>query len=421
MSMWMRFKGKVKEQMPALESVSFRIYFVGQTVSRVGSWFAKVAQQWLIYPVLTNRQELLGVVSAVQLVPSALLMVFGGVVADRVDKRKFVIWLQLVFAIISTVLAWLIFTGNIQVWHVMGAALVTGILFALDVPIRKAMLFELVEKKNFPSALALETGSYNVSRALGPAVAGFLIAVVGISAAYLLDAISFLVVSGMLVFMSVPYLVKPVVASKSMKSDLMGGFEFVWERKVLVVLLMFTFLNSVFTWPKATLMPVLVHDVYGAGEIGFGLLNAVFGLGATVAAVFFNGLYHRSENKHGLLMLAFGVTIVMLLGLAINRFFLIALVLEFFSGWGVATVNVLIATLIQTNSPGNLRGRISSIYYFVMTGAMPVGALLGSVGVKAIGVAGTIAVCGVLLAISLVVVLGVTWAKLPVKMRELAG
>ncbi len=369
---------------PALRSRNYRLYFIGQGISLVGTWMATVAEQWLIYPVLTSNRSLLGIVSAVNLFPTTCLVLFAGVIADRVDKRKTQIIIQSLFAILALILATLVFTGSIRVWHVMVAAFVSGVVFAFDMPTRQSLMVGLVEKKDYASALSLNGGIFNVARSIGPALAAVLIASVGIAAAYFFNSISFLAVIVCVALIRVP----PSTAvrhDRSFREEFTEGFGYIRANKIVGLLLTLLAFETIFTWPSATLLPVFAHDIFGRGEIGFGILQSAFGLGAMIGAFGFSKLYHTITNKSLLLSTASIAEVLALIVFSTTGFFWVAAGSLVISGLAISAIVLTVSTLVQVNAPDELRGRMMGFYSFVLVGGMPFGALLGSAGVATVG------------------------------------
>lgn len=378
-----RIKHRVISFLPALRSRNYRLYFFGQGISLVGTWMAAIAEQWLIYPVLTKNQSLLGITSVINLVPTVVLVLFAGVFADRINRRNSLIVTQTLFMFISFVLSYLVFSGLIQVWHVMLAAFIAGIVFAFDMPIRQSFMVELVDKPDVASAMSLNSGIFNAARAIGPAMAGFLIATIGIAPAYLLNGVSFLAVIFSILFMTLP----PHVQQEhpSYKEGFKEGFRYLLTNKIVGVLLLLVGLLTFSTWPAATLLPVFAHDIFKMGETGFGLLQGSFGFGAAIGAFGFAKFYEAINNKFYLIFTLIGIIAVSMILFAFTSSFWLALVWQVTAAWGASTLIGTVSTLIITNVPTNLRGRLMSYYSFVLIGGMPPGAILASIGVATIG------------------------------------
>ncbi|MBI3620067.1 MFS transporter [Candidatus Roizmanbacteria bacterium] len=388
--MFKKIKQRLYIHLPALQMRNFRLYFFGQGISLVGTWLANVAEQWLIYPVLTSNRSLLGVISAFNLLPTAALVLFAGVVSDRVDRRRLVILVQSLFALISLVLAVLVFTGQIRVWHVMIAAIAGGILFAFDMPTRNSMVLDLVDKEHYPSALSLNAGIFHAARAIGPALAGFLIAIIGIAAAYFLNALSFLAVIISLLLIYLPF--KKQHHHPSFINGLKEGFQYVKSYKVIAALLLNIMLVSLWLWPANTLLPVFANDVYHTGELGFGLLQSFSGLGSVIAAFGFYSLYQRTKNKYHLLVIPTFLGGVIMIFFAFAPTFPLALLFQFLGGIITGIVFSGVNTLMQVAVPSAIRGRIMSFFSLVVFGSMPIGALIDSLIIGRLGPRLTVAV-----------------------------
>lgn len=404
---------------PALRSRNYRLYFVGQGISLVGTWMATVAEQWLIYPVLTNNRSLLGVVSAVNLIPTMCLVLFAGVLADRIDRKKAQIWIQSLFAVISCVLAILVFTGTIQVWHVLVATFLSGVIFAFDMPTRQSLMVSLVEKKDYASALSLNAGIFNIARAIGPAVAGLLIATIGIAPAYFLNSLSFAAVIISIVLIRLPDF-QFSDKHESLRKEFKEGFIYIKENKVIAVLFSLLTLETLFTWPTITLLPVFAHDIFRRGEVGFGFLQSAIGVGAMIGAFSFSKIFHAIRDKYQILIFSFLIVVVTLITFAFSSVFAIALIAMFIGAGAISIIVATINTLVQTNTPDALRGRMMSFYSFVLIGGMPFGALLGSVGVATIGARLTAFTGAILFGLTSFCLIRVTRSKLQEKLAVMS-
>lgn len=403
---------------PALRSRNYRLYFVGQGISLVGTWMATVAEQWLIYPVLTSNRSLLGIVSAVNLIPTTCLVLFAGVIADRVDKRKAQIIIQSLFSVLALILATLVFTGSIRVWHVMVAAFFTGVVFAFDMPTRQSLMVGLVEKKDFASALSLNAGIFNVARAIGPAVAGLLIATIGIAPAYFLNCLSFIAVIISIAMMRLPKF-QFSDTHVSLWKEFKEGIIYIRENKIIAALFSLLALETLFTWPTITLLPVFTHDIFQQGEVGFGILQSVIGVGAMLGAFGFSTIFHAVRDKYRLLTFSFLIVVVSLIIFSFSSVFAIALTAMLVGACAITIVVATINTLVQTHTPDALRGRMMSFYSFVLVGGMPFGALLGSVGVTTIGARLTAFTGAVLFGLTSFCLIGVTRGTLKEKLAAM--
>lgn len=385
-----RVKHHVGNFLPALRSRNYRLYFIGQGISLVGTWMATVAEQWLVYPTLTSNKSLLGVVSAVNLAPMAFFVLLAGVIADRIDRRRGVIIQHLLYAAIAMVMGTLVLTGVVRVWHVMVSAFLMGVIFAFDMPTRQALMMSAVQKRDYGSAIALNSGIFNVARAIGPAIGGVLIAIAGIAPAYFFNSISFLaVILCVWLMRSFPSRQYP---QGTIKQDFFAGIGYVVAHKDTLLLLSLLAVLTVTTWPAATLLPVFAHDIYRRGAVGFGLMQAAFGVGAGGGALLFSVIQRAVVDKRILLVGNIAGLFISYSLFALSPWFVFAMVMMVIQGFAVVTIITTVNTLIQTRVPDALRGRVLSFYSFVLVGSMPAGAMLSSLGVATIGARMTVLV-----------------------------
>lgn len=397
--MLQRVKHKLAGFVPALRSPNYRIYFVGQGISLVGTWMQSVAEQWLVYPVLTSNKSLLGIISAVNMVPTLLFVLFAGVLVDRMEKRRAFILFQMIYAAIAFVLYILIVTKQIQIWHIFCAAAFGGIVFAFENPTRQTFMMDLVEKKYWPSALSLNSALFNSARALGPAAAGIIIAALGIAPAYLLNSISFFAVIISLMVMRFPPRIEETKQPAPIVEGLKEGIRFIRSNTIYLAILSVVACMTFFTWPGSVLQPVFAHDIFKKGEVGFGLIQSMFGIGAMVGGLTFSKVFEKIRKKYLMLFVGVAVAVVAMIAYAWAPWFWFALVMQVISGWAISTVFSTNGTLIVIALPSELRGRILSIYTFVFMGFMPFGALLASLLVDRIGPRMIVTICALCIAV----------------------
>lgn len=354
-----------------------------------------IAEQWLVYPILTTNKSLLGLIGAVGMLPMLIFVLFAGVLVDRVNKRNMFLLFQYVYMAIAIVLFFLIATHQIQLWHIFVAALVSGTILAFESPTRMTFVMDLVDKKDLPSALALNQAMFNSARAVGPALAGFTIAAIGIAPAYLANGLSFFAVIASLYMMKFPKVENIIVQHPPILKDLKEGFQFIRDHKIYIALLGIVGILTFFSWPIATLLPVFAHDIFKTGEVGFGLMQSAFGIGAVVAGLSFHYLFSKVQKKYLLIYIGMAVTVVMFSIFAWTPWFWLALVTQMIGGWAISTTYATANTLIVTTIPQEFRGRIMSIYMFVFMGGMPFGALLSSGLVSLYGPRLTVFLCAI--------------------------
>lgn len=375
----------------AFRHVNYRLFFTGQLVSRTGTWMQTVAQSWLVYR-LTGSAALLGLVTFAMQAPIFLFAPIGGLVADRFDRRKMLIWVQAAGAVPAATLAALTVTGRVEVWHVFVLAAISGIVNGFDIPIRQAFVVEMVEREDLISAIGLNSSMFHGARTIGPAVAGVLITLSGEGICFLLNAISFGPVL-------LSFVVMKVAARESAGrrrhplTEIREGFVYAATTGPIRMILMIMGVGAFTAVSYVALMPVFAEEVFGRGATGLGILNAASGVGAVAGALTLasrtsvSGLGRWVAGASGL----FGV---MLAVFTMAKTFQLALGFLVLAGFFQIVLFSSSNTLIQTMVPNALRGRVMSIYSMVFMGMAPLGALFaGTIGER-IGAPMIVALCG---------------------------
>ncbi len=360
----------------ALRHRNYRLYWFGQLISLIGTWMQNVAQPWLVYR-LTGSPLMLGLVSFSQTLPILLFSLVGGVIADRVNKRRLIIITQTIAMTLAFILAALTWTGAVQVWHIMLIAFVLGCSDSFDMPARQVFVAETVGKEDLMNAIALNSTMFNTARIIGPAVAGILVATVGEAGAFTLNGVSYIAVLAMLLMMQVPTAAH-VATSKnsSLWLNLTEGLNYVRRNQEARTLLGMMIVISIFGFAYSTLMPVFARDVLNVGAEGQGVLLSAAALGGLIGAL---TLASAGHVKHrGWIVtggqLTFSVGLI-LFSLSRN-FFLSLMILPFVGGAMIMNMSTT-QTLLQTNVPDHLRGRIMSVYMLVNRGMQPFAGLQG--------------------------------------------
>ena len=356
----------------ALRHRNFRLFLAGQFLSLCGTWVQQVAHGWLVLE-LTNSAFAVGLVSTLGSLPILLFTLYGGVVADRVDRHRFLIVLQSLMLIEALVLGSLVALDRITVEWVMILAVLFGLLAAFEVPVRQAFTADMVGKDDLMNAIALNSSAFNLARVVGPAIAGLLIAGVGIAGCFFVNGVSYLAVLAGLLRMSFDA-APPVGEHRDVRTALREGFGFVLGRHLPRRLAILIGGFSVFGFPFMTMAPVLARDVLGVGAAGYAALIASIGLGAATAALFLAGWGTRFRKNRLLAWTSvlFGVALV--LAAALHNY-VASLVLFTVAGWTMAANGILANTMLQIHAPDQLRGRVMGVYSFLVLGLAPVGSL----------------------------------------------
>jgi MFS family permease len=357
-------------------------------ISLIGTWMQSMAQGWLVLQ-LSNSAFLLGLVSTFASLPIFFFSLPAGVLADRLKKRKILIFTQAGAMILAFILAFLTFAGLVRVWHVMILAISLGMVNAFDAPTRQSFVKEMVGGEDLLNAIALNSFVFNAARILGPAVAGILISLVGEAGCFLINGLTFLAVIAGLLLMRMQDLVFPSINS-SLLNSLKQGFSYIKGNKKVLGLLLMSSTMSVFGFSYAVLMPVFARDILKAGASGLGFLMAAIGVGAIAAGL---GLASRKpEEKLKYMQAGIIVFFISLFAFSLSKSLFFSLVFLVGSGWGMISIIATCNTLLQEIIPDELRGRVLSFYTMMFLGTMPLGSFLaGSLG-EALGVIWTVRV-----------------------------
>ena len=378
-----------RDTFAALRHRNFRLFFFGQLVSLTGSWMQNTAQGWLVYQ-LTGSKVLLGTVAAVGSLPLLLLSVWGGSVADRHPKRTVVFYAQTGMMLLAFVFAALVWSGHIQPWHILVLAALGGVAMAFDLPARQAFMVEMTSREDLMNTVALNSAIVNGARVVGPAVAGFLMAHVGMALCFLLNGLSFIAVIAGLLMMRLPQFVRPAEPASKAR-HMLEGFTYVAGHRRLRTLLLLFGVVGVFGWSYSVLLPAYATDILHVDERGYGALLSANGLGALLGALTVATAANRVRPRRlifgGLLLFS-----AMLLLLAVVRWYPLVLACLLVGGWGMLLYFSTTNTLIQTNVSDAMRGRVMGIYALVFGGMVPVGGLESGLLSHAIGVPWTVAV-----------------------------
>ena len=383
----------------ALRHRNFQLFFSGQLISLIGTWMQSVAQAWLVYR-LTGSSLLLGAVGFASQIPVFLTAPFGGIAADRTNRQKLVIGTQIASMILAAILAWLTLSHRVQVWHIFVLAALLGVINAFDIPGRQAFLVDMVGKEDLMNAIALNSSMFNGARVIGPAIAGILVAKIGEGWCFAANAISYVAVIIGLFMMRVN---SPRRAGKNSPiEDIVEGFRWVNQTKVIRALLLLLGLISLVGMPYTVLMPVFADRILHGGARGLGILMGATGVGALLGAL-------TLASKQGVKGLGrwvantcacFGVSIFLF---SFSRHFWLSVALLLPAGYSMMLQMACSNTLIQTMVPDNLRGRVMALYSMMFMGMAPFGALLGGALADRVGAPVTVAIGGV------ACVLGAMW------------
>jgi MFS family permease len=356
----------------SLRHRNFRLFFAGQTTSLIGTWMQSIAQGWLVLQ-LTNSAFAVGLVSAAGALPVLLFSLPAGVIVDRANKHRIIMICQALMCVDSLILTVLVATQRVQPWHVGVLAAVVGCLGAIEIPARQSFIVELVGKDDLTNAIALNSSAYNATRILGPAVAGILIAKVGLAVCFGINTLSYVAVIVGLLAMNMPTWVAPAAAGDAV-ARFREGIAFARGDRRVWALIAMTAVFGIFGFPFVVLLPVFARDVLYVGAQGLGVMSALVGVGAVLSAL---GLAAFSPRlRRGMLIRwsgpAFGLSVAMF---ALARWYPLALLMLALAGFAMVANNAATNTMLQGIVPDALRGRVMSLWTFVFVGFAPLGSL----------------------------------------------
>lgn len=355
----------------ALRHRNFRLFFIGQFVSLVGTWMQVVAQGWLVLE-LSNSPFLVGLVTSLESFPILLLTLYGGVLADRVDKRRAISFLQAGMLLESLALTILTATHHVTVGWVMTLAPVLGIFAAFEVPIRQAFMMEMVGRDDLINAIALNSSVFNLTRIVGPVVAGGLIATLGTTACFAVNTLSYIAVIVAFVRMRPPF---PGALERrpDQQPTFRDGVGYALGRAEPRALLTLSAALSIFgLGPVLAMLPVYARQVLNLGAGGYGGLMSAVGVGAAGGAIAMASFGHRIDRKRLITTATLLFSVVLALSAA-HHSYLLALIGLAITGFGSVLAAISTNTLLQTEAPDHLRGRVMGFYSFVVLGLSPFG------------------------------------------------
>lgn len=377
----------------AFKSRNYRLYFAGQSVSLIGTWMQRTAVSWVIYS-LTHSTLMLGVTLFASLFPSFLLSLIGGVVSDRYDRYKVLLITQIASLVQAGLLAVLILLNYTGVWEIIGLSVLLGIINAFDIPARQSVVYEMVDDKNdLPNALALNSSMVNLSRIVGPALAGLVLEAFGDGVCFLFNALSFVAVIASLLMMRLPRYIKKE-HKKNVFGELIEGFAYIKRTPSIAFILVMLALMGLMVLPFSTLIPYYAKDVFKGTAATFGVIDSFIGLGAFLGAIFLASQKPGADLKKVLFVntLIFGAGLILF---SHEHNYGLALVFAMIAGFGMMSQITVSSTIIQTTVEPGMRGRVISFYAMAFFGMQPLGGLLVGLVSKAIGAADTLLLEGI--------------------------
>lgn len=376
----------------SLKYKNYRLFFVGQGISLIGTWMQQIALSWLVYK-LTNSALLLGLVGFFGQIPSFVITPFTGILIDRWNRHRILVITQTLSMILAFLLAFLTFTKLILVWHIVSLSLGLGLVNAFDMPARQAFVIEMVEKKeDLSNAIALNSAMINGARLVGPAVAGILVGFVGEGMCFLINGISFIAVIIALLFMKLKKITFKVSTNNIIK-DIKVGFKYSFGFAPIRSILLLLGLVSLMGMPYTVLMPIFAKDILHGSSNTLGFLMTSAGIGAVIGAVYL--AYRKTVVGLGkIIAIATGIFGAGLVAFSFSKNVWLSLSMILIVGFGMITQIAASNTILQTITEDDKRGRVMSFFTMAVMGISPFGNLLAGALANKIGTPYTVSICG---------------------------
>jgi MFS family permease len=402
---------RVSEMFRALRYRNFRLFWSGAFLSNTGTWMQAVAQGWLVLQ-LSDSPFWLGVDGFMATAPGLVFTLAGGVFADLVDRRKLLIYSQIIAGFSALTLGTLVVTGVVKVWMILGLSFVTGSCMSIAGPSYLALVFDLVGREDLANAIALNSTQFQLARALGPLAAGIGFKIFGLAGCFFANGLSFAAVVAGLAMVRYgehdkPYLPtdRSIRQTRAFIRDLRDGFQYVGGRPRVFRLLIISAVTSLFGYPYISMAPVFARDVFHLGETGLALLMGMAGAGALFGALFL--AYLGDFRRKGWFVLGGDfIFAICLMIFSLSSNLIISIIFLFALGFAIVCSVAVTNTLLQKLVTDEMRGRVMSMFMLSFIGAMPIGNLIAGSASHRFGVQHTLAAGGAIIAVFVAIV---TW------------
>jgi MFS family permease len=379
----------------ALSHRNYRLFWTGAFLSNVGTWMQAVAQGWLVLQ-LTNSPFWLGLDAFMATAPGFVLTLLGGVFADRIDRRRLLLYTQVMAGLAALILAALVATSVVNRWMVLGFSFVTGCCMSLASPSYLALTYDLVGREDLANAIALNSTQFQLSRVVGPTLAGVAFRIFGLAGCFFANGLSFIAVVASLWMVRMdrrPNSLMPSEKQRPIWRDLLEGLRYVRNRPRVSSLLLLSAVNSLFGAPYFSMVPIYARDIFHLGETGLALFQGTAGAGAFFAALLV--AYLGDFRRKGWFVLGgailFGICIT---GFAVSEHLKFSLLFLFGLGFAIVCSIAITNTLLQKLVTDQMRGRVMSMFLLSFMGTMPIGNILAGAASNHFGPQHTLAVGG---------------------------
>ncbi len=402
----------IRDTFASLRYPNYRLWFIGQLVSLIGTATQVTAQGYLIYQ-LTKSPAYLGYVTFANGLPTWIFTLYAGAIADRMPRRTLMVFTQASMMILAFILALLTFSNIVQPWHILVLSLLLGISNAFDAPARQAFVLEMVERDDMSNAIALNSTMFNLSVVLGPALGGLIYAAVGPGWCFTINGISFIAVIIALILMKLKPFV-PVSTNRSAMSDMKEGLSYVLNHSAVRMLITNLFITTIFGLGITTLYPAWAVTILGGGAETNGFLLAARGFGSLIAALIIAAM-GRFRSRGKVWTLSSVLLPISMFIFAYMVWLIPSLVIVAIFGFASMMIINLSNTMVQMRIADEMRGRVMGVYTFFFFGAFPIGGLLAGWLANAIGEPKTVIISAIVL---LVFAVWVIWRQPALRAME---
>lgn len=392
---------------PALKHRNFRLFWIGQLVSLSGTWMQNIALSWLVLQ-LTDSPWLLGVNNAIQFLPIMLFSLFAGPLVDRFPKRTMLIFTQSALLTLALILTIVTATGLVQYWMLLLFSLILGLINTIDIPTRQAFIIELVGGADIMNAISLNSMAFNLTRIIGPAIGGLLIALIGIAPCFLINALSFVAVVDALFLIKLPptHITSPANGRFSgVLASAWEGLVYIKERPPILLPIILLAITSTFVINFQTVVPAFAAKVLAGDARHFGFLMTAMGIGSFLAALSLAARSKQGPRPMVLLGGALGMSVF--LGICgLQSDFLLSCILLAVCGFFTVIFTASSNVQVQMNSDNHMRGRVMSVYSLVFGGVTPIGSLYAGALIDGVGTNACLWISGIIGVITSLVIGG---------------
>lgn len=365
----------ILKSFPALKHKNFRYFFIGSSVSLIGTWIQNTSQSWLVL-TLTNSPLKLGLVTALQFTPVLFFSLFAGAAIDRYSKKKILFITQTSMALLALILAVLVYTGTVKYWHILILAALLGFANTVDMPARQSFVIEMTGKEDLMNAIALNSSMFNGARLIGPGIAGIMIYYLGFPLCFFLNAISFIPLIYGIMRMKITEVKKITNNDMGLKSilyEIKDGIIYIRKRSEIYRTVILIAIVGTFAMNYSVLIPLLAKVVLNSGSKGYGYLMSAMGAGSLICALMV-AAKNKRPNRGVLYLSSFAISILLFITGLIKIYYL-GIILLFLTGIFNVLFSTTANTRIQLASSNEYRGRVMSVYSLVFAGVTPIGSL----------------------------------------------